>query len=260
MSSIHHPFLSYLFPRTSPGTPYPPAPYQAEGVPVYYPLSAFVAPPTPATMELGGLVLGTSWSPPTVWRKLTYYKKFLEATYRDIAFAEDVMLYDSSSSVVRRQQEKASAITSIIDQLSVLQPSDRASLWRDTLDAERRLLEFGDAFSLYHELAHTFYSEVEEHQVTAWKEKVRLSRDLLLRGRMLRRFFRRIRRDIRRFFRTLIRMLFMHQNDQSGNDEFLVFALFYSPTIHLLQNWSRNGQTRNYSADRTDHRRSSYEK
>jgi hypothetical protein len=210
-------------------------------------------------MELGGLVLGTSWSPPTVWRKLTYYKKILEETYRDIAFAEDVMLYDSSSFIVRRQKEKVSAINSVIDQLSFLPAFDRTSLWCGTLDAERRLVEFADVFTLYHELAHPLYGPAPEPQVAARKEKVRICRDLLLRGRMLRRYFRRVRRDARRFFRTLIQTLFMHQNDQSENDEFLVLDVFCQQPIYSRKNWS-HGQTRNYSADRGDHRRSSYQK
>jgi hypothetical protein len=197
------------------------------------------------------LIPGSSWSTPSILLfqcKVKYYNRALEATYQDIAYTQDTMLYDHSSSIVRRQLEKASALKTVVDYISSLQVApNSAELLQNLLLAEHQLHDFADVFTLQHELGHLWYNSALTHDFTEKKKSTRIRRELLLRGRMLRRFFRRVVRDIRRFFRTLVRAIFKHMNDQSGNDEFMVRANFCRPSIHSPQNWSLHGQARNFS-------------
>jgi hypothetical protein len=187
-----------------------------------------------------------SWQP--IDRKINFYKQVLEATYSDIFYTENTLLYNRATSIVQRQLEKAFAINAIVDQLSSLRSTPAsAEYFQHAILAEQRLDEFSDVFTLQHELRHLLYSSMPSVDFSAKKKANHQRRDLLMRGRMQRRFFRRVVRDIRRFFRTLVRTLFKQMNDQSGDDEFMVQAVLCRSTIYSIKIWFLHGQARNYS-------------
>jgi hypothetical protein len=170
----------------------------------------------PTSLAFAGesLALTGTWQP--VRSKLDYWNRALEATYEDIAFTEHTLLYDRSSSIVQRQREKASALQTVIDQLSDLRSLPGAQGNQDILrQAELNLLEFADAFTLHHEFGHYYFTAIEAKVWEPKKREIRLRRDHLTWGRMLRCYFRPVVRDIRRLFRTLVRTLLMHKNDPS---------------------------------------------
>lgn len=184
-------------------------------------------------------------------RKVRFYTVALAATHQDIVYTENTLFYDRSSDIVQRQMEKAATLRSIIDQLSALQKEPYIfELPQSILDAEQKLKSFNDVFSLHHEFAHLFSeSFVQIYNPEAKEASILVTLGFLMWGRMLRYFFRRVVRDIRQFFRSIVGILFMHMNDQTGDDEFLVRSAFRRPSIHSFKNWSSYGQGRNFGPD-----------
>jgi len=156
-------------------------------------------------------------------RKLDYWSRALQATYLDIAYTEGTLLYDRSSAVIQRQLAKATALQSIVDQLSDL---PFTALTEGALEkvylAERGFYQYTDAFTLYHEFAHYYFEGTDAVDAEFKKREIRIRRHQLMVGRIQSRYFKPIFRDIRRLFRSLVRNLFIHINDQSEEDEFLV--------------------------------------
>jgi hypothetical protein len=192
----------------------------------------------------------SNWVTRLIRQKFDFYSRALEATYRDIEYTEYALLYDRSSSVVQRQLDKADALRSIVGYLTEMPFAPTKSVFSETLAlAERRLTDFSDVFSLEHEVAHLLFPIIgwDSEVLPEIKRTVLIRRDILSRGLVLRRFFRRITRDIRRQFRLLVRTLYMHMNDQSEEDESLVPVPVFQPIIHFHSNLIHHGQTRNFS-------------
>ena len=188
--------------------------------------------------------------------EIDHFKSVLDATYRDIAYAENTLLYERSSNIVQRQLEKASAISSVLHRFMVLVEGPSDALYLKEL-ADHLLDKFSDVIPLTDDLSAGLHPSIQTYDLKVRKEKIRIYRDLLSRGRMLRLFFRRKVRDIRRIFRTLVRTLFKHMNDQSGTDEFWVKSITAHPFFSSLTRF-RHGQTRNFSPHRAHYRQSGY--
>lgn len=194
----------------------------------------------------GYYVSTRAWNP--IERKFDYWNRVLEATYADITYTERTLLYSQSSAVVMRQREKVLALKSVIDRLSELRCTPITQEVLDNLYlAELGLNQYADAFALEHEFGHFLFEAIDCCDWNYKKQHFRIRRDQLMRGRMLRRYFRRVLRDIRRLFRSLVRALFMHMNDQSKDDEFLVLVAICQPFIPSPPNWFFHGQKRNFS-------------
>lgn len=189
-----------------------------------------------------------NWEP--IEQKLDYWTRALAATHADIAFTEEHLLFDRSSAVVQRQLEKAAAQQSLVEQLSDLRFTVVTEGALETIYlAECKTYQYADAFTLHHEFGHF---PLEGDGMANWeakKKEIRIRRDQLMWGRVLRRYFRSVLRDIRRHFRTIVRTLFMHMNDQSNDDELLVLATARQPVIPSTINWILHGQTRPFSPD-----------